>query len=193
MSTTDPDQVRADIERTRRELSDDVDTLGEHVRPSNVAQRQTDRAKEGIGRLRDRVMGSAKSSSHQAGDSVKNAAGNVSDKVSGAPQAVKEQTQGNPLAVGVVAFGLGLLAASLVPGTRQEAEAATRVKEAAEPFVEGAKEAGSSVADNLRGSAQEHAQGLKESATEAGRDVAGHGKESAQDVAGEARGGSSGT
>jgi uncharacterized protein YjbJ (UPF0337 family) len=203
MSTTDPDEVRADIERTRRELSRDVDTLEEHVRPSAVARRQTARARAGVGRLRDRVMGTSRSAGHQAGhqaadrvqhatDSVRDAAGSVGDAVSGAPRTVRDQTQGNPLAVGLVAFGLGLVAASLVPATRQESEAAGRVKEAAAPLVDDLKEAGGSMAEELKGAAQEQAEGLRDSARDAGQDVAEHGRQAAQGVAQDVKGGASG-
>ncbi len=188
--STDPDQIRADIERTRSELSRDVDTLGDRVRPGSVARRQADRAKAGASRLRERVMGTAQSTTHQAGDSVRGAAGSVGDAVSSAPQTLREQTQGNPLAAGLVAFGVGMVAASLLPASQKEAQAATKVKEAAQPLVQDLKEAGSSMAEDLRGPAQEHAQALRESATEAGHDVAQHGKEAGADLKDQAKGGS---
>ena len=48
MSTSDPEEIRADIERTRTELSRDVDALGEKVKPGNVARRQVDRVRSGV-------------------------------------------------------------------------------------------------------------------------------------------------
>jgi hypothetical protein len=42
-TSNDPDEIRADIERTRAALSDDVDDLAESVKPKNVAQRQVDK------------------------------------------------------------------------------------------------------------------------------------------------------
>ena len=56
---SDPDQIRADIERTRAELSDDVNALTEKVTPSRIVQRRVDRTKDRFGALRERVMGSA--------------------------------------------------------------------------------------------------------------------------------------
>jgi len=44
-TSNDPDEIRADTERTHATLSDDVD-LAESVRPKNVAQRQVDKVKE---------------------------------------------------------------------------------------------------------------------------------------------------
>jgi hypothetical protein len=48
------------------------------------------------------------------------------DKIRGA---VGGQTQGNPLAAGLIAFGVGWLAASLIPASRPEQQAAAKAKE----------------------------------------------------------------
>ena len=40
--SSNPDEIRADIERTRAELSRNVDTLGDTVNPKNIATRQVD-------------------------------------------------------------------------------------------------------------------------------------------------------
>src|SRR5207344_2709912 len=45
-TSNDPDEIRADIQRTRAALSDDVDELAESVKPKNVAQRQVGKVKE---------------------------------------------------------------------------------------------------------------------------------------------------
>ena len=57
-TSNDPDEIRADIERTRATLSDDVDDLAESVKPKNVAGRQVGKVKEAASSLKDRVMGS---------------------------------------------------------------------------------------------------------------------------------------
>src|SRR5690606_40711927 len=111
-----------DIERTRTELSRDVDALGEKVKPGNVARRQVDRVRSGVTSVKDRVMGSAhdtvdsaRDTSHgvaergreaasSVADSARSTASSVADTVSSAPRAMREQTQGNPLAVGLVAL-----------------------------------------------------------------------------------------
>ena len=46
--SNDPDQIRADIERTRAELSHNVDTLGDTVNPRNIASRQVDKVKDKV-------------------------------------------------------------------------------------------------------------------------------------------------
>ena len=49
-TSNDPDEIRADIERTRAALSSDVDDLAESVKPKNVAERQVGKV-EGRRRL----------------------------------------------------------------------------------------------------------------------------------------------
>lgn len=59
MSTSnDPDAIRADIERTRSQISDDVNALAEGANPKNIAKRQVDRVKEGAQGLKERIFGS---------------------------------------------------------------------------------------------------------------------------------------
>ena len=53
------DQLKREIEETRRELSQDVDALTEKVSPARVAQRRVDRTKNAVSGLRERVMGTA--------------------------------------------------------------------------------------------------------------------------------------
>ncbi|MDG5809090.1 hypothetical protein P9869_42085 [Streptomyces ossamyceticus] len=65
------------------------------------------------------------------------------------------QTQGNPLAAGVITFGSGLLAASLLPTSQAEEQAASQLSEKASEAIEPVKQA-----------AVESAQKVKEDATE---------------------------
>lgn len=58
--TNDPDVIRADIERTRGDLSRDVNALGEAVSPGNVAKRQASKVGEKVSgaatSVKERVM-----------------------------------------------------------------------------------------------------------------------------------------
>src|SRR5919199_3012292 len=84
--TNDPDQIRADIERTRQNLSSDVNALADEVNPKNIAQRQVDKVTSKVGGLKDRVMGSNDdpySPQHSSvGDRVSSVQGTLSDKAS---------------------------------------------------------------------------------------------------------------
>src|SRR4030095_7130686 len=132
----DPDVIRNDIERTRRELGQDVDALADKVNPAKAAQRQTDKVRRAATRLKDRVMGTAS----DVVDSTQSAVGQAGDAVADAPRKVASATQGTPVAVGLMAFGVGLLAAALIPASKVEQEAADKVKDAAAPLVDEAKD-----------------------------------------------------
>ena len=177
MTDTDrtPDQIRMDIERTRRELGGDVDALADKVTPSKIVQRQTDKVKSALGSVSKRVMGAASN----AGDAVSSA----TDTVGELPHQAANTAKGNPMAVGLIAFGLGWLAASLVPASDKEKELAGSLKEAAQPFISEVTDAAKEVAENLREPAQEAVAAVKESATDAVEEV----KSAAQDAAGDVK------
>ena len=192
--SNDPDQIRAEIEQTRANLSNDVNTLTDTVTPSNVAKRQVDKARAGVVGVKERVMGSAADLGSSASDKASNMTGTVADKasdmgsaVTGAPTPVKNRAAGNPLAAGLVAVGLGWLVGSLMPVSEREKQAATQakdtVKETAAPVV---TDAVKEVADNLKQPAQEAVESVKETAADAAQTVKEEGQASAQDVQGQA-------
>jgi gas vesicle protein len=180
--TDDPDAIRADIEETRRELSGNVDALADKVTPSKIAHREAEKVKSKFRSLSDRVMGAADSGSSSVGD----AASSVGDTVSDSARTVVDKAQGNPLAVGLIAFGVGWLAASLIPASQKEKDMAAGVKEAAQPLLHEAAEAAKQVADDLREPAMDAAQAVKDSATEAVGTVKEEATDAAQGVADDA-------
>jgi hypothetical protein len=145
---TDSDAIRADIERTRGELGDDVDALADKVRPSSIAHRQTDKIKSKFSSVRESVMGS------------------VDDVREGGTAAV-EKAKGNPVAVGLIAFGLGLLASSLIPASEKEKDLAGTVKEKAEPLTAAAGDLAKETAEHLKEPAQNAASEVKAAAEDA--------------------------
>ena len=141
------DQLRRQIEQTRRELGTDVDALGEKVSPRRVMERRVDRTRNAIGGMKEKIMGSTSDVSSSAGGAVSSAASSMQDTVSGAASSVgdtaadtahraRRQAQGNPLAAGLVAFGVGWLVSSLLPPTEKERQLAHQVKDQAQPAVQ---------------------------------------------------------
>src|SRR6478609_6861368 len=114
--STDPEQIRREIERTRSDLSDNVNALGDKVSPGSIAKRQVGRVRGAATSVKETVMGSAA----DAADSAGSAAGTVGDAVADAPGAVARRAQGSPIAAGLIAFGAGLLVSSLLPASRVE-------------------------------------------------------------------------
>lgn len=207
-TSNDPDEIRADIERTRATLSDDVDDLAESVKPKSVARRQVDKVKDAAGSLKDRVMGSDEddySSSSTVGDkasaakdavadkayaardTVSEKASDAADAVRGAPTTLKRKAQGNPLAAGMIAFGLGMLVSSLIPSSEKERQAVSQLQENLEPVKQKAAEVAQDVGESLKPAAQEAAESVKTTAQEGVESVKQEGQSAAQDVKGQAQ------
>ena len=200
--SNDPDEIRADIERTRGTLSNDVDDLAESVKPKSVARRQVDKVKDAVGSVTDRVMGSDEDDprsstvadkTHAAKDAVADKAYAAKDTVSesaseargavrDAPTTVKRKAQGNPLAAGVIAFGLGMLVSSLIPSSEKERQAVSQLQENLEPVKEKASEVAKDVGESLKPPVQEAAESVKTTAQEGVESVKQEGQAGAQDV-----------
>jgi Protein of unknown function (DUF3618) len=187
MST--PEEIQADIERTRADLSTNVDRLSEKVTPGKVLGRRVDSVKSGAASLRDRVMGSSDTGSGRGsssgGGAVESVTGKLSDLGSAAgsaPQAVRDRAQGNPLAVGLIAFGVGWLLSSAAPASQAEQQLAGTAEAKAKELAEPLKQTGQEIAENLKEPVQESVQQVKDSATQAAQDTAEHAKSAADDV-----------
>ena len=183
----DPDHIRRRIEHTRNELSANVNALTERLTPSHAVARRVDRTRQTLTNVKDKILGTAEDAVSTVGDSASSAASATADRASSmvssavdtvssaassaaetvgaAPQAARRKAQGNPLAAGLIAFGCGWLAASLIQTSRQERELARQAKDRlgkqVQPMAQQVKQAASEVADNLREPAQQAAESIK--------------------------------
>jgi gas vesicle protein len=203
-TSNDPDEIRAEIERTRAALSDDVDALTDTANPKNIAKRQVGKAKGALSDVKDRVMGvgdDVKERVMGSGGNVKdrvmgageNVAGTVQDKayavgdtVSGAPETAKAKTRGNPLAAGLIAFGAGMVISSLIPSSQKEQDAVSNLQGNLEPLKEKATEAVRDIGEQLREPAQEAAESVKSTAAEGVQTVKDEGMAAKDQVQGQA-------
>jgi len=185
-----PDHIRDDIELTRARLAQDVDRLADKTSPGRVAQRGWQNTKAKVRGVTERVMGTAhdgggtvkakasdavdsvKDTASGAVDSVRDATGDVAEHARQAPAAVRRQTQGNPVAAGLIAFGAGLLAASLLPATELEKRAGRQVRDHAEDLVEPVREPLTQAARDLGDRAKDAAAAVGDTAKDAARSTA---------------------
>lgn len=204
--TSDPDQIRGNIELTQQNLTADVDALTEKVSPPRIVERRVQRTRSTMTSFKDRIMGGTSertsnlsdtvgSSASSAKDSVAGAASSAADAAGSAPDLARQRTRGNPLAAGLIAFGAGWLVASLLPATEPEQQVASQVKDVAtekgRPVAQQLQQAGQDAAQDLRESAQQRAQSVKETAADAASTVRDEAQSQASDVtdhAEEARG-----
>jgi cell division septum initiation protein DivIVA len=195
--TSDPDQIRGNIEQAQKNLSANVDALAEKVSPSRIVERRVEQTRSAMTSVKDRIMGSAaettstvsgtaSSAAASAKDTLAAKASSAADMASSAPEQARQRTRGNPLAAGLVAFGAGWLLSSLLPATEPEQQAAAQVKDLAmekgRPVAQELGHAGQEAAQSLRESAQQRAQSVKETATDAASTVADEAQSQASDV-----------
>jgi Protein of unknown function (DUF3618) len=199
----EPDRIRNDIDDTRSDLARRVDLLADKTIPTRVAQRRWSAVKE-------KVMGSPapRHATHSAGvggsavdsarDSARSAVATAQDKASqvgdgvrDAPAAVARQTQGNPIAAGVIAFGVGLLAASLIPTTEVEKRAGAQLKDNAGGVVdqvrEPLQESAQQLKTDLTGTVKDASESVKATAQDAAHTTAREAKSAAQDATDQTR------
>lgn len=173
--TDSPDEIRADIERTRRELGLDVDALADKVSPSKIVDRQMGKVRGAFGSVRDRVMGAADDAASSATDAGSHV-GEVKDRV-------VAKAEGNPMAVGLIAFGAGLLLASLIPASSKEKDLAATVQDQAQPLVDEVTDAAKEVGEHLKEPVQASVESVKDQAQDSASAVT----EEAQTAAGEVK------
>ena len=191
-----PDAIRSDIEATRARLGTNVDAVADKVTPSNIVHRQTDKVKDAVFGVKEKIMGAADDATTtlhtraghtgntlgHAGNTVGTTLGDAGQAISDAPHQVKTKTQGNPLAAGLIAFGAGMLLSSLIPASEKEREAADALKTAAEPLTTELTDAAKDMAQGLKEPAQEAMENVKATATDAAEHLKTEGQYAAADV-----------
>jgi gas vesicle protein len=180
-----PEEIRADIEATRLRLGTNVDAVADKVTPSHIVQRQTDKVREAVFGVRDKVMGAADQVTDSAQALAEGAGESVSDvgsAIADAPHHVAIKAQGNPIAAGLIAFGAGMLLASLIPASDKEREAADALKTAAEPLTAELTDVARTVAQGLQGPAHEAVENVKTTAADAVNHVREEGQGGVEDV-----------
>jgi hypothetical protein len=167
------EELRQDIEETRTSMSGTLEAIGDRVSPGRILERRRNRVIVWFGNMRSSLMGTADDVTSKVGDT----AHHLADTPSSTMQSVRSSTKGAPLVAGGIAFGIGVLAGSLMPASRTERRLGQHVGDVVEPVKNELQEAGREVADHLREpvkdavqdvkqSAQDGAQQLRESASE---------------------------
>jgi uncharacterized protein YjbJ (UPF0337 family) len=189
----EPDRLRQDIENTRASLTRDVDLLAEKTSPAKVAQRRwtavkdkvmgtTDHARHAAADSTSAALTTVQDKASRAGDVAGEKAHDVADAVRSAPQAVAGQTQGNPLAAGIIAFGVGMLAATLIPVTDAERRAGQQLKDNSGELTDKVKDIAADVKADLSGPVQQAVGQVKDTARDAAQTTRDQAQSSAVDV-----------
>ncbi len=166
---TRAEELERRARRQRSDVEETIEEIGDRVSPRGVYERQRRNVRQTIGGWKESVMGSPAYDSNHVSDAVSSESGlldRAGDTLAEAPAAIERHTRGNPLAAGLIAFGAGLLAASVAPPSDRErrmvAQRETQVRRVAEDVKDAAQEVGS----DLKDEAKRHIQEVKESAAD---------------------------
>jgi hypothetical protein len=173
-------------------MGDTLDAIGDRLSPERMVERRKAAVGQRFRSIKDSVMGSPgyreptserlRSRAENAVQSASDAVQSATQRVENAPQAVAEQARGNPIAAGIVAFGAGMLLATVLPTSRTE----HRIVEEAKPQLQNAagelKQAGRDVAADAKEHARDAVQEVKAAGADATENVRDQATESAQQV-----------
>jgi len=186
------DQLKHDAEMQRARMGDTLEAIGDRLSP----ERMVERRKAAVGRtfrnMKESVMGSPgyqepaterlKAQAGAARDSATSAVHNATEHLQEAPQALADQARGNPVAAGIIAFGGGVLLATLLPTSRTEQRVVDEAKPQLQEAAQQLKAAGRDVASDAADHARDAAEAVKSTGTEAGAHVRDHAEAAAQHV-----------
>jgi gas vesicle protein len=189
---TTEDQLRHEAETQRERMGDTLEAIGDRLSPERMVERRKAAVGKTFRNMKESVMGSPgyqepaterlRAQGGDVRDTATSAVQNAAEHVQQAPQALADQARGNPVAAGIIAFGAGVLLATLLPSSRTEQRVVADAKPQLQQAAQQLKHAGQDVATEAKDHARDAAEEVKSSSTEAGSHVREQAEESAHRV-----------
>jgi gas vesicle protein len=180
----------ADIQRAR--MGETLEAIGDRLSPPRMVERRKAAVGQTFRNMKERVMGSpdyeepmSQRLSDRAGDAMETAGDTLQaakDNVQHAPEAIADQTRGNPIAAGIVAFGAGMLLATVFPESSTEQRLVGQAQPQLHHAAEQAKEMGRGVASDARDEAQRAGDAVKAKGSDATQNVRDQAKSSTEEI-----------
>jgi hypothetical protein len=177
------DELRRDIASQREDIGRDLEAIGDRLSPGRMADRSKERTRRRVMTWREKIMGVAGDARSRMGDTAQmmgsaapSSDASASDMVHEASDRVTERVEGSPLVAGMVAFGIGFIAGSVLPASRQEQEVARSIEPQVQHLAQEAADTARSTGEHLAPVVKEEANAVKEDASEAASQVAGAAK-----------------
>ncbi|MCK6096489.1 DUF3618 domain-containing protein [Micrococcus sp. EYE_162] len=201
-TSNNPDEIRAEIERTRYELGQDVDALAEKVSPTKAVSRQTERVKhgvkDGLQSVKENIMGTpdhhtspsatdraryaaadARSTAHDVADQARGTAHDVADQARDWADDAQHAVRQAPAQVRGRTAGNPLAAGLIAFGAGMLVSALIPASEVEQRAAERVKDQAAPLVDQAKHVAQEMGEDLKPLAQDAAQSV----KDAAADAA----------
>ena len=177
-----PEELRAELAAKRDDLSYDLEAIGDRVSPGRVIERRQAAVRMRFADMRERAMGSKDYAVEHMQQGAHGASSAVTGKAERIGEAAKQRTEGSPLAVGLVAFGAGLVGAAMFPATRREQQFAQQAQPAVERAAAEIAPAARQVVDDVRPAAEDAVSEIKDEAKQAASNVGDQTKQAASDA-----------
>ncbi|WP_298710693.1 DUF3618 domain-containing protein [uncultured Micrococcus sp.] len=201
-TSNNPDEIRAEIERTRYELGQDVDALAEKVSPTKAVSRQTERVKhgvkDGLQSVKENIMGTpdhhtspsatdraryaaadARGTAHDVADQARGTAHDVADQARDWADDAQHAVRQAPAQVRGRTAGNPLAAGLIAFGAGMLVSALIPASEVEQRAAERVKDHAAPLVDQAKHVAQEMGEDLKPLAQDAAQSV----KDAAADAA----------
>lgn len=180
MGTTET-ELRQEIAQQRARMGETLDQIGERISPERIVERRKNAMRAKWSNAKVAVMGSPdydesgahslRSRAGEAGSTVTDSARSAAERAQQAPEEFSQKVEGNPIAAGLIAFGAGLLAATLFPPSQTEKDITRQVQPAFDGAKEHAREVAQDVASEARDKGREAFEDVKASGSEATQQV----------------------
>jgi len=195
-ATEDQLKQEADLQRSR--MGDTLDAIGDRLSPERMVERRKAAVGQKLRSVRETLMGSPDYSEPatlrrraEAGGAMSSAADALQaagTQAQQAPKMIADQARGNPVAAGIIAFGTGLLFATLLPQSRTEQRVVEDAKPQLRQVADELKDAGREIASEAKDHAQEAAGEVKSTGADATSKVRNQAGRSAREVKDEVQG-----
>lgn len=176
--------LRRDIAEQRDDIGRDLTAIGDRVSPGRVADRSKERARRRMGEWKDRVMGSAEdvktTIGSSSGPSSPSASTRIRETAGSAGDSVVDTVEGRPVVAGLVAFGIGFIAGSVLPASRPERDLARKVEPQLESLAEGVGGTAREAAENLRPVVEDEVSAMTDEAKAAASSAAAAARDEAE-------------
>ena len=176
----DPELLRREIAATRSDMDRTLAELEDRVSPTRIKERQTAKVRSRWDGVKTSVMGSVDDLQERGegmGNQMQSTLHDAQEGMMHAPEQLESATRGNPLAAGLVAFGVGALAGSMMPVSGAERKVADELRDQfEEPLEQQLHRSG----DEMRTELQEHAQEAMEETKQSVQEGAEHVRDDAR-------------
>lgn len=114
------EELRLEAADKRADLSRDLESIGDRVSPARIAERRKAMVGQRVSQVRERLMGVGESATTGTMHRMHDASNSMQEGMHQMGSRTQQMAEGSPLALGLMAFGAGVVVSSLFPASQAE-------------------------------------------------------------------------